>query len=49
MPRVTYEDVIVEEFITANWPPIQIKADINVITEELGNQKMNYSKKLILS
>ena len=31
--RVTYKNVIVEEFIAATtWPPIHNKADINVIT-----------------
>ena len=31
--RVTYKNVIVEEFIAATtWPPIHNKADVNVIT-----------------
>ena len=43
--RVTYENVIVEEFIAATtWPPIHNKADINVITYVKRNyllQKIN--------
>lgn len=43
--RVTYKNVIVEEFIAATtWPPIHNKADVNVITYVKRNyllQKIN--------